>query len=75
MNGGIHNQEEGAYPEQQKPDYLHLFGERLEKLSPLSKERTLAIAERFGLDRIALYPEKFVPAVLYAPPETRTSIS
>jgi len=60
--------EEDRNRRDERPNYLGLFEERLEKLAPLPEHRTIEIAEKFGLDKIGLYPVKFVACVLYAPP-------
>ena len=66
------NDETLGNPENEKRDYVRLFEERIERLAPLPEYRTVEIAEKFGLDKIGLYPVKFVASVLYAPPRRRS---
>lgn len=73
MLGGPPKAEGAEYHETERPNYSGLFEERIERLAPLPEHRTMEIAEKFGLDKIGLYPVKFVASVLYAPPPKRGS--
>jgi hypothetical protein len=52
-------------PEKEKPNYLQIFNERLDKLTPLPEQKTLEVANKFKLDELGLYPTKIIPAILY----------